>query len=133
MNAELQAVAEKCLRGSETNAMTFPAIVKMLIDNGFEGYTVDYRRGTATYFLADGDSVELAFADKHGPVALAFNATAINAAVREAQQLIPGYTYKSFCAKATAAGCAGYLVSFPGKRVLYFGRTAETHVEHFPQ
>jgi hypothetical protein len=26
----------------------------------------------------------------------------------------------------------GYLVFFSGRRVLYFDRTAETHVEHFP-
>ena len=26
---------------------------------------------------------------------------------------------------------AGYIVSFLGRRALYFGRTAETHVEHF--
>jgi len=32
-----------------------------------------------------------------------------------------------------AAGCTGYLVSFPGQRAVYFGRTGETHVEHFPQ
>jgi len=32
-----------------------------------------------------------------------------------------------------AAGCAGYLVSFLGRRVLYFGRSAGTHVEHFPK
>ena len=31
-----------------------------------------------------------------------------------------------------AAGCAGYIVSFLGRRVLYIGRTAETHVELFP-
>jgi hypothetical protein len=24
------------------------------------------------------------------------------------------------------------MVSFSGRRALYFGRTAETHVEHFP-
>mgnify|MGYP000402610447 CR=1 FL=1 len=35
--------------------------------------------------------------------------------------------------KAKAAGCAGYMVSFLGKRVVYFGRTAEVHVEHFPK
>jgi hypothetical protein len=31
-----------------------------------------------------------------------------------------------------ALGCAGYLVSFPGRRVVYFGRAAEFHVERFP-
>jgi uncharacterized protein YbcV (DUF1398 family) len=53
--------------------------------------------------------------------------------VREAQDNAPGYTYAGFCAKVEAAGCAGYMVSFLGKRVVYFGRTAQTHVEHFPQ
>ena len=54
------------------------------------------------------------------------------AAIREAQQLIPGYTYKGFCSKVAAAGCAGYIVSFSGRRALYLGRTGETHVEYFP-
>lgn len=31
-----------------------------------------------------------------------------------------------------AAGCAGYLVSLPGRRVVYYGRTGETHVELIP-
>lgn len=31
-----------------------------------------------------------------------------------------------------SAGCAGYIVSFIGRRVLHLGRTAETHIEHFP-
>jgi len=35
-------------------------------------------------------------------------------------------------AQVKAAGCAGYLVSFLGRRVVYYGRSAETHVEHFP-
>ena len=56
----------------------------------------------------------------------------MQAAIREAQQQVPGYTYKGFCEKAVLAGCAGYVVSFSGRRALYVGRTAETHVEHFP-
>jgi hypothetical protein len=32
-----------------------------------------------------------------------------------------------------AAGCAGYIVSFTGRRAVYFGRNAEIHVECFPQ
>ena len=64
---------------------------------------------------------------------LDFNAEEVEQAVREAQSNVPGYSYAGFCAKVKAAGCAGYMVSFLGKRVVYFGRTAETHVEHFPQ
>jgi hypothetical protein len=39
---------------------------------------------------------------------------------------------KGFCERVVVAGCAGYIVSFSGRRALYVGRTAETHVEHFP-
>ena len=53
-------------------------------------------------------------------------------AIREAQALVPGYSYLGFCAKAKRAGCAGYMVSFSGRRALYFGRDGATHVEHFP-
>lgn len=46
---------------------------------------------------------------------------------------VPGYSYKGFRKKVMAAGCVGYTVSFIGKRAVYYGRTAETHVEHFPE
>ena len=59
--------------------------------------------------------------------------TAVRAAIHEAQSGAPGYSYQGFSRKVKAAGCAGYLVSFPGKRVLYVARTGETHTELFPQ
>ena len=52
--------------------------------------------------------------------------------VRWAQANPADYSYVAFCEKVKVAGCAGYLVSFLGRRVVYFGRTAETHVEHVP-
>ena len=55
------------------------------------------------------------------------------AQVKWAQANPPEYSYSAFCKNVKAFGCAGYIVSFSGRRVLYFGRTAETHVEHFPQ
>ena len=67
-----------------------------------------------------------------GRPASALDAAALQAAIREAQQQVPGYTYKGFCEKAVSAGCAGYIVSFSGRQALYVGRTAETHVELFP-
>lgn len=127
------ATARKCLSGADEGTMDFPTIVRTLMDAGFEGYTVDYRRGTATYFLPGGDSVELPMAHPGAGVAAEFQASAVAQAVREAQANAPGYTYAGFSSKVKAAGCAGYMVSFPGRRVLYFGRTAETHVEHFPR
>ena len=113
--------------------MTFPQIVGTLMHEGFESYVIDHRRATATYFLPDGDSVVLPTLHGNGPIAAAMDAAAVQAAIQEAQQLVPGYTYAGFCAKIMAAGCAGYIVSFSGRRAVYFGRTAEIHVEHFAQ
>ncbi len=133
MNDEKTKVAETCLRGAEDNSLTFPEIVGVPMNAGFESNAVDFRRATATYYLPDGASVVLSTHRPETSVALAFDARTIQAAIKEAQQLVPGYTYMGFCKKVTAAGCAGYIVSFPGRRVVYFGRTAETHVEQFPQ
>ena len=133
MESRLLEIADRCRRGSEDNSMTFPQVVGTLVQEGFEGYSVDYRRAKAIYYRRDGDSVELATHRLDTPVADAFDKEAIQAAIREAQQLIPGYTYAGFCRKVIKAGCAGYMVSFSGRRAVYFGRTADTHVEKFPE
>lgn len=126
------SVARSCLEGAERNTMTFPQIVETLMREGFESYAIDFRRATATYFQPDGDSVELPTHRVGVPIAPGFDAPRIRAAIVEAQTLAPGYTYEGFCHKVAAAGCAGYVVSFCGRRALYIGRTAETHVELFP-
>lgn len=133
MNEQLTATAQKSLNAAYAGTMDFPSIVRALIEAGFEGYDVDFRRGTSTYFLASGESVQLSLQKSDARVAPDFRAGDVERAVREAQNKVPGYTYAGFCTKVKAAGCAGYMVSFVGKRVVYFGRTAETHVEHFPQ
>jgi uncharacterized protein YbcV (DUF1398 family) len=132
MDDHRKAIARACLDAAEAGTMTFPQIVGTLMREGFESYLVEFRRAVATYYLDDGDSVELPTHRVDVAVAPTFDAAPVRAAIREAQQLVPGYTYPDFCRKVAAAGCAGYVVSFSGRRALYFGRTAETHVEHFP-
>lgn len=132
MNAQQQTLAQNCLHAAENNTGTFPEIVGALIAGGFESYAVDYRRATATYYLPSGDSVELSAHKIDQAVGEAFDTEALKGAIREAQTLAPGYTYKGFSAKAKAAGCVGYMVSFVGRRAVYVGRSGETHVELFP-
>lgn len=132
MNDQQQTTARTCLAAAEGNTMSFPHIIGTLTDAGFEGYAIDFRRATATYYLPSGESIELAAHAVSTPVAPDFDPARIQAAIREAQQQVPSYTYKGFCEKAVAAGCAGYMVSFSGRRALYIGRTAKTHVELFP-
>lgn len=93
------ALAETCLQGAQTGAMSFPQIVEALMQAGFECYAIDFRRRSATYYLPDGDSLELP-AHAVDPVAERFDADLI----KEAQQQAPGYTYGGFCTKVAAAG-----------------------------
>lgn len=132
MTEDQTAAARACLAAAEGDTMNFPEIVGALIAAGFESYAIDFRRATATCFLPDGDSLELPAHRVATAIAPALDAARLTAAIREAQQQVPGYTYRGFCEKAAAAGCAGYIVSFPGRRALYVARTAETHVELFP-
>ncbi|MFT3732148.1 MAG: DUF1398 domain-containing protein [Hyphomicrobium sp.] len=133
MDAQQTSIAESCLNAAYDKTMAFPEIVGTLINAGFEGYVVDYRRNTTTYFLADGDGVTLENRSSEEKVAAQFDQPGIVAQIRWAQANPPDYSYMAFCKNVKALGCAGYIVSFLGRRVLYFGRTAETHVEHFPQ
>ena len=133
MDAQRITIAETCLNAAFDKSMAFPEIVGTLIKAGFEGYVVDYRRSTTTYFLPDGDNVVLANRPSDGAVAAQFDPAGVASQVKWAQANPPDYSYSAFCNNVKAFGCAGYIVSFSGRRVLYFGRTAETHVEHFPQ
>ena len=47
-------VARACLEGAESGVMTFPQIVKTLIEASFDGYSVDFRRAAAADHLPDG-------------------------------------------------------------------------------
>lgn len=124
MNANWQDIARTTLEGAESGTQTFPEGVRMLMEAGFDGYAVDFRCSTRHYYMPDGQTISLKTATTE-PVTRHFDAAAIKAAIGEAQAMVPGYTYKGFCAKAARAGCAGYVVSLLGKRVLYYGRTGD--------
>jgi uncharacterized protein YbcV (DUF1398 family) len=127
----LHEVARAAFGGSEANTLTFPDGIGMIAAAGFNGYLVNYLSGTRTYHHASGEVYT--FQGKvYAPVD-AFDAGIVKAAIKEAQLMVPGYTYQDFCHKVTElGGVAGYLVSIVGKRVLYFGVNGETHTEYFP-
>jgi uncharacterized protein YbcV (DUF1398 family) len=97
---------------------------------GVERYHQDLRRSERTYYLPDGTSEVVG--NDAVPVAppVIFSAGGVEAAVRAAQA--GAINYKEFCRRAMEAGCVGYVVSIVGKRVVYYGRTGDTHVEYFP-
>ena len=132
MTKDWKEIARAILEGAEADTMTFPESVRMLMEGGFDGYAVDFRSATRTYYLPDGRTLELQTVRLSVPVAERFDAVVVKDAIREAQQMVPGYSYKKFCAKVMGAGCGGYIVSLLGKRVVYYGRTGEIHTEYFP-
>lgn len=133
MNAQQQTIAIECSKASEEDRMSFPEVIGRLSEAGIEGYSADLLRSVKVYYLPDGSTLDVASFEVSSPVAAAFDAGGVEAAVRKAQAGGPAYSYAGFCREVMAAGCMGYLVSILGRRVVYFGRTAETHVEHFPQ
>jgi uncharacterized protein YbcV (DUF1398 family) len=60
-----------------------------------------------------------------------FSPSGIIAAVRAAQS--DTIRYPEFVKRATAAGVIGYWAFLTGKKVIYFGRKGEVHVEEFPR
>lgn len=96
MNDTLRTIAQKCLEGAEDNTLNFPEIIKMLTQNNFESYRINFLRNTATYYLADDTSIELSTSSFTTSVSKEFNADSIKSAIKEAQQMVEGYTYKGF-------------------------------------
>lgn len=132
MDAQKIAIAETCLAGAHDDTLSFPQAVSILMEAGFEAYLVDYRAQTRTHYLPGGKPLVLPTPSEDGQVAEKFDGAAVSTLIAWAQSGAPDYTYAAFSRQVMAAGCAGYLVSFIGRRVVYFGRTGELHVEHFP-
>jgi uncharacterized protein YbcV (DUF1398 family) len=63
------------------------------------------------------------------PIAEQFSLPSVIAAIRGAQT--DAIRYPEFVKRATAAGVIAYWSFLTGKRVLYFGRQGEFHVEDF--
>lgn len=133
MDAQKTAIAQNCLTGAYANTLSFPGAVGALMGAGFESYFVDYRANTRTHYLPSGEALVLPNPEDDGPVAETFDAPAVAAAIRWAQSGAVDYTYAAFSRRVAQAGCAAYLATFSGRRVVYFGRKGETHTEHFPQ
>lgn len=130
MDDTAKTVCETCLRGSYDGTLDFPQQLGMLVTAGVEGYLVDLRTAKQTYYLATGGALTLDAEKTGDAIAPAFEASGVEAAVRQSQA--GTHTYRDFLRKVKAAGCSAYMVSAPGRRAVYFGRTGETHVEHFP-
>jgi len=129
MNQHVREVVREMTKASDEQRVTFPEVVKALMEAGVERYHADLVCSNKTYYLPD-DSFEVVACHAVGAPARAFSAAGVEAAVRAIQaQTIQ---YREFCERIAAAGCVGYFVTLAGRCAIYYGRSGESHVERFP-
>ncbi len=130
MNPEHKAVIEQCASLSIEGKISFGDVVSRLMKIGLERYHADYTRHECTYYVPDGQTLVVPVKHPPQPIAEAFSAKGVEAAVRQAQR--GEIFYPEFLKQTFAAGCVGYFVQITGRQVIYFGRDGEQHVERFP-
>ncbi len=125
-----QAIHEAAI-ATQQGKMTFPQVVQALLAAGVESYQVDFAAAQKTHYLADGTTLTVPMILEPGPIASEFDGGALVAAIRGAQT--DTMRYPEFVKRSTAAGVIGYWAFLTGKRVVYFGRKGEQHIEEFPK
>jgi uncharacterized protein YbcV (DUF1398 family) len=92
---------------------------------------VDFATKQKTHYLANGTTHTVPLILDPGPIAEDFNGAGLVAAIRGAQA--DTVRYPEFVKRSTTAGVIGYWAFLTGKRVTYFGRKGEQHIEEFPK
>lgn len=131
MDDSVRAAIVEASRVSDQGSLSFGEVVKNLMDAGVERYHADLVRSEKIYYLPNGESEIVRNDAIDAKPAPQFAASGVEAAVRDVQA--GKIKYKEFCERAMAAGCVAYVVSIAGKRVVYYGRTGDCHVEWFPE
>lgn len=128
MNAtQIAKLAFASLSGS----MPFPQIVSGLLGEGVECYLVDYRGLDFTFYESGGGVVVVPLTLEGLPeIAERFDPVSLKAAILDSQT--KGQSFRDFCRRAMSAGVHSYYAFLKGKRVVYFGRNGDQHVEWFP-
>ncbi len=116
---------------TQQGKMTFPEVVKGLLEAGVESYLVDFATKQNTHYLTDGSTHTVPMILNPDLIAADFDSAALVAAIRGAQA--DTVRYPEFVKRSTAAGVIGYWAFLTGKRVIYFGRKGEQHIEEFPK
>ncbi len=121
---------ERCTSDAHAGTRSFGEIVMQLAQAGIEGYYVDYRAESTTYYLPDGGSHRSVLQLPKVAIADDFAKDKVVQAIRGAQS--GAVKYPEFLQLTLQAGCVGYHVWISGRHVVYYGRRGEQHVEMFP-
>jgi uncharacterized protein YbcV (DUF1398 family) len=128
MNSE---IISKAARATLAGTASFPEVVGKLLEAGVEYYHVDYVAMRKTFYSAQGDTVVTPINYEGLPaVAAEFNAAELRGAILDSQK--SGQKYREFSKRAMSAGVQGYIAFLRGRRVMYWGRGGDSHIEWFP-
>jgi uncharacterized protein YbcV (DUF1398 family) len=125
------SVIHEVLAKSQAGELIFPEVVRRLLEVSVESYFADLASGKETFYMSDGSTHVEAMILPKSPVSENFSSSAIVAAIRGAQA--DTIRYPEFVRQSVQAGVIGYWAFLSGKKVIYFGRKGEMHVEEFPQ
>lgn len=123
-------VMHEALAGSSEGRLTFPQVVGMLTGVGVESYFVDFVHGDDTFYMPDGRTHVEPMTLSKAPIAAEFSPADVSAAIRAAQA--DTIRYPEIVDRLRMAGVAAYWVFLAGRKVIYFGRRGEFHIEEFP-
>jgi uncharacterized protein YbcV (DUF1398 family) len=123
-------VIDEVMRETQGGNMVFPEVVRRLTEVGVESYFVDFAEGKESFYSSNGESYTEKMSLPRDRVAEEFSSAAIVAAIRGAQA--DTIRYPEFVKRSVAAGVIAYWAFLTGKKVIYFGRKGEMHVEEFP-
>jgi uncharacterized protein YbcV (DUF1398 family) len=123
-------VIHEVLAETQKGKLIFPEVVRRLLEVGVESYFCDLATGAETFYMSNGESQVEKMILPLSPVAAEFSSSDVIAAIRGAQA--DKIRYPEFVKRSTAAGVIAYWAFLTGKKVIYFGRKGESHVEDFP-
>jgi len=123
-------VMRDTLHASEAGMRTFPQVIAALTGAGVEAYFADLASGTDTFYLATGETHTEKMTLPQQPIAEDFSHSQLVTTIRATQA--DQIRYPDFLPRAMAAGVTAYWVFLTGRKVIYFGRKGELHIEEFP-
>jgi uncharacterized protein YbcV (DUF1398 family) len=118
------------LTETQAGKLIFPEVVRRLLEVGVESYFCDLGTGAETFYLSGGETHVEKMVLPLSPVAEDFSSPEVIAAIRGAQT--DKIRYPEFIKRSAAAGVIAYWAFLTGRKVIYFGRKGEFHVEDFP-
>jgi uncharacterized protein YbcV (DUF1398 family) len=124
-------VMHETLAKSQAGELIFPEVVRRLMEVGVESYCCDLANGGESFYLKDGKTHTEKMVLPLLPIADEFSSADLVAAIRGAQT--DTIRYPEFMRRSAAAGVIAYWAFLTGRKVIYFGRKGEMHVEEFPK